>query len=158
MRLTPMGYCRRVVTVFGRNICGAARAAMNRFPACLLTAASLILACVAAAQPAPEAAAPKIFAKTCASCHGTRLQGGQGPSLLGSTYIHGTDDETVAGGIRQGYPDKGMPPWGGTLSANDIQVLVQFIKQRRIENSPEHLTALDKAQIRSIPSGITKTE
>jgi aldose sugar dehydrogenase len=111
----------------------------------------------ARAAEAASGPAAQIYAKTCASCHGTRLQGGQGPSLLAGTYLHGTSDDAVARAIRDGYPEQGMPAWRSALAEPEIATLVQFIHEQRAENSPEHLASLDAAQKRQIPR-IIKSE
>jgi mono/diheme cytochrome c family protein len=49
------------------------------------------------------------FTTLCSSCHGSELQGGQGPALIGANYLHGIDNESVARSIREGFPAKGMP-------------------------------------------------
>lgn len=110
------------------------------------------------ASQAPQRTAAEIYATTCAACHGTRLQGGQAPSLLSSKYIYGTEDEVVAQGIRQGYPAKGMPGWNGLLSEQEIQSLVDHIKTQRTENAPEHLAQLDKEQLQKIVTSEFKSE
>lgn len=124
--------------------------------------AGLAAAAIAsAAQPqAPDAtpAAPPAYARVCAACHGTRLQGGQGPSLLAQNYRHGPDDASVARSIRDGYPSHGMPAWGSILSAAEIKDLVGYIRVQREQNSPAHLKALDQAQIAAIPKSVIKTE
>ena len=66
------------------------------------------------------------FATLCSSCHGSDLQGGQGPALIGPSYLHGLDDVSVAGSIREGFPGKGMPAWSATLSEGQILGLVGF--------------------------------
>jgi aldose sugar dehydrogenase len=118
----------------------------------------MLLAAGAVAQSVPHPTPAKIYAANCASCHGTRLQGGQGASLIAVHYIHGTDDATIERSIKEGYPAKGMPLWSGTISEEDIRALVQFIKHERAENSPEHLAELDRALIRSLPREVIRTD
>jgi glucose/arabinose dehydrogenase len=122
--------------------------------------ASLLASTLLAAQPqpSPQRTASQLFVISCAPCHGTRLQGNQGPSLLSPKLLHGSDDQDLARSIRDGYPAKGMPAWGDSLSGEDVQLLANFIKEQRVENSPEHLAELDAVQIRNIPSGVLKTE
>lgn len=45
------------------------------------------------AQSTEPATAEKIYAADCASCHGTQLQGAQGPPLIAEKYIHGLNDD-----------------------------------------------------------------
>lgn len=95
----------------------------------------------AASGVVPVAAAT--FATFRSSFHGSDLQGGQGPALIGSTYLHGIDDESVARSIREGFPTKGMPAWSANLSEGQILGLVGFLRDQRIAVSPEHLAQLD---------------
>lgn len=98
------------------------------------------------------------YSRLCSSCHGPELTGGQGASLISQIYLHGTSDESVAHSIRAGYLDKGMPGWSGVLSENDIQALVDFIKNHREENSPERLAQLDKEAKQKIVNASVKSE
>lgn len=124
-----------------------------------LTASAAILVPQAKPQnPIAERSAFAIYTNNCAGCHGTRLQGSQGPSLLRPDFLHGSRGEDIAKSIRDGYPERGMPGWAEVLSASDIQALVAYIGEQRIENSPERLAQLDKAQIASIPKGTIQTE
>ena len=58
----------------------------------------------------------EFYAASCANCHGKKLEGGQTPannkvpSLLDDEWMHGGDDESIAKSIRNGYPEKEMPP------------------------------------------------
>ena len=83
------------------------------------------------------------FTTLCSSCHGSELQGGQGPALIGPSYLHGIDDESVARSIREGFPAKGMPAWSASLSEGQILGLVSFLRDRRMAVSPDHLAQLD---------------
>src|ERR1700733_1752036 len=123
-------------------------------PAALNAAARL----AAANEPSTEPSVAEIYAASCAACHGTRLQGGQGPSLLSSRYVHGIEDEQVARSIRDGFPAKGMPPWRSLLSDEQIANLVRHLRDERVQNSPEYLAALDRAQKSAIPTGILRSE
>jgi len=103
-------------------------------------------------QEPPQLAAVDLYGHYCSGCHGPELQGGQGPSLIAGTYIHGTKDESVARSINEGYADKGMPSWSGTLTDEDIRRLVAYIRLNRTENTPEHLAQMDVATKRAILS------
>jgi len=73
--------------------------------------------------------ASRVYADACASCHGPKLQGGQGVSLVDDEWKHGGDDGSIAKSIRDGQPAMGMPPFGGSLSAPDIRALVIYIRE-----------------------------
>ena len=67
--------------------------------------------------------AAAIFSARCSSCHGAEREGGEGPPLLPanltkdpSAYV-----ETITTGSGR------MPTWGGQLSADEINALVEFI-------------------------------
>jgi glucose/arabinose dehydrogenase len=130
---------------------------MNRF-LLILPPIALMSGWVVAAEPDAARNAATIYVTRCAACHGTRLQGSQGPSLVASKYLHGSDDETVARGIRVGYLDKGMPGWGSLITEPEIQGLVAFIKEQRSLNAPEYLATLDSNQKQSIATAVYKSE
>ena len=71
----------------------------------------------------------KVYADACASCHGPKLQGGQGVSLVDDEWKHGGDDASIAKSIREGQPAMGMPPFGGSLIAQDIRAMVIYIRE-----------------------------
>ena len=102
--------------------------------------------------------AAKIYAADCASCHGTQLQGAQGPPLTAEKYSHGMSDDDIAHSIRDGFPEKGMPLWRETLSEDDIRSLVKLIHAKRSENTLQRLREMDEAEIQAIPSGLVATE
>ena len=68
------------------------------------------------------------FQAKCASCHGTQGQGGIGPNLTDGYWIHGGKMTEVLTTIARGVPDKGMPPWGPMMSADEIQALTVFVR------------------------------
>src|SRR6478672_11223316 len=60
----------------------------------------------------PEAIArgSKIWASSCAGCHGPDGQGGRGPNLIRRTGWHPLTDEATFETIRNGVPGADMPP------------------------------------------------
>lgn len=74
-----------------------------------------------------EAAGAATFAAYCAACHGNEGQGLIGPNLTDAYWIHGADPTTVFEVITAGIPEKGMPPWDGSISPDDRARLVAFI-------------------------------
>ncbi|GAB2863739.1 hypothetical protein GCM10027277_35520 [Pseudoduganella ginsengisoli] len=92
---------------------------------CLVPAA----AALAAATPsASVTAGEKLYQTYCASCHGTKLEGGAGPTLLDHAWIHGAPTKSnLVNTISKGVAGKGMPAWGQTLSAAQISHLADFI-------------------------------
>jgi mono/diheme cytochrome c family protein len=78
-------------------------------------------------DPAAVARGAKVFAASCAGCHGATAKGGPGaPDLVRSLLV--LDDEKgllIAPVIREGRPDKGMPKLG--LSEQQIADVVAWL-------------------------------
>ncbi|MBL9188432.1 MAG: PQQ-dependent sugar dehydrogenase [Opitutaceae bacterium] len=71
------------------------------------------------------------YAQLCASCHGKNLEGGQAPSMLDDVWTAGGDDESLFKSIRNGFPEKGMPPWGAMVPEKEIRAMVIYIHEQR---------------------------
>ena len=59
----------------------------------------------------------------CFSCHRADLGGMVGPNLADEYWLHGCSAQEVAASIRNGYPMKGMMPFGTGKTLTDEQVL-----------------------------------
>jgi glucose/arabinose dehydrogenase len=80
------------------------------------------------ANAANMAASAKLYQTYCASCHGVELQGGEGPSLVDKTWLHGEPTKSnLVKIISKGVPAKGMPAWEGSLKADQIAALADYI-------------------------------
>ena len=76
--------------------------------------------------PAAIAAGEAVYKANCVACHGAELQGGIGPNLVDSSWIHGSKPEEIVATITNGVAAKGMPTWGPILGNEKIgQVLVK---------------------------------
>lgn len=73
----------------------------------------------------------KIYENYCATCHGEKLDGGLGGSLVDDTWIHGSSDEAIARSIREGNLANGMPGWANVMSEEEIRAMVIFIREQR---------------------------
>jgi aldose sugar dehydrogenase len=110
---------------------------MSRTSAGLALAAGLIVAAGAAtAQLLAQAAQPPrgivaTFNNVCANCHGQNGSGGSAPSLLDDEWTHGGSDAELAASIENGWPGTPMPPFGATLSDQDIRAMVIYIRELR---------------------------
>ena len=74
------------------------------------------------------AAGKEIFQTKCFACHGDKAQGIIGPNLTDDYWIHG--DGTVSAIrdiVTKGVPDKGMPPWGGQLTSDQIIDVAAYV-------------------------------
>ena len=77
----------------------------------------------------PEAiqAGGGIFGTYCSACHGQNLEGFIGPSFLDDEWIHGSTPEDVIRTITEGVLEKGMTPWAGILTAEQISQAAAFV-------------------------------
>jgi cytochrome c55X len=71
----------------------------------------------------------------CGSCHGMRLTGGLGPSLLADD-MRNKPDSYLRQVIGKGIADTAMPPWEPILSAEEIEFLITILKHPRTEERP----------------------
>jgi len=92
----------------------------------------------------PEAidAGAKLFATSCAACHGPDGSGGRGPNLVRRPLWHPLSDEDIFRTIRNGVPGADMPPT--KLSDAETWNLVAFIhsligpaSENKVPGNPE---------------------
>lgn len=88
-------------------------------------------------DPAQQAAGHAKFESTCASCHGGKGEGGIGPNLTDSYWLHGNGGmQALVGIISDGVPEKGMPPWKTLLKGEEILAVAAYVKSLRGSNPP----------------------
>lgn len=104
--------------------------ARERWPQAALPAA------IATGEEAVEAG-KVLYQTNCAGCHGAELQGGIGPSLVDSVWIHGGTPEDVVRTITVGVPEKGMLTWGPILGPEKIGQVAAYVMHRN-EEALEH--------------------
>ena len=81
-----------------------------------------------AAEAAPASTAQQLFQNNCAVCHGANLEGGIGPTLLQHRWLHGEPTRAnLQRVIKNGVPDKGMPPWSAALNPAEIERLADYV-------------------------------
>lgn len=68
------------------------------------------------------------FTTYCAACHGAEGQGTIGPNLTDDHWIHGGSLTEIYEVIANGVGAKGMPPWQGTLSAEEMAQVTAYIR------------------------------
>jgi cytochrome c oxidase cbb3-type subunit 3 len=61
-------------------------------------------------KPEAIAAGAKLYAQSCAGCHGPDGSGGRGPNLVRRSLWHPLSDENIFNTIRNGVPGADMPP------------------------------------------------
>src|SRR4051812_15574 len=77
-------------------------------------------------NPKAIAAGAKLWATSCAGCHGPDGSGGRGPNLVKRSLWHPLTDEGIHRTIREGLPGTDMPPT--SLSDDETWNLVAFVK------------------------------
>src|SRR5437868_6220082 len=77
-------------------------------------------------NPKAIAAGAKLWATSCAGCHGPDGGGGRGPNLVNRTLWHPLSDEAMHQTILEGVPGTDMP--ATKLSDEDAWNLVAFVK------------------------------
>jgi glucose/arabinose dehydrogenase len=92
------------------------------------------LLCLSALAPlaahAAVQAGEKLYQAHCAACHGVKLEGAAGPSLVDQVWLHGAPTKAnLITVISKGVADKGMPAWSPTLSAAQIAQLADYVAQ-----------------------------
>jgi len=70
----------------------------------------------------------KLYMELCESCHGAALTGAQAPSMADDNWEYGGTDADILKVIDEGIEDVGMPGFAETLSAQDKQDLVSYIR------------------------------
>jgi len=68
-----------------------------------------------------------IFAQNCAACHGQEGQGTVGPNLTDEYWLHGGDVNDIFKTVKFGVPAKGMVPWQGKLTKDQILEVSSYI-------------------------------
>ncbi|WKN31588.1 cbb3-type cytochrome c oxidase N-terminal domain-containing protein [Porifericola rhodea] len=77
-----------------------------------------------------------LFVQKCAPCHGQAGEGGVGPNLADSYWIHGGSVNDIFKTIKYGVPAKGMIPWNSQLSPSEMQDISSFIITLEGSNPP----------------------
>lgn len=79
----------------------------------------------------------KQFVTHCAACHGQKGEGLVGPNLTDKYWIHSKGQpEAILTAIREGFPTKGMPPWGALVPEEAHIPLAVYVTTLRGTNPP----------------------
>ena len=70
-----------------------------------------------------------IYANLCAQCHGFSGEGGSGPALNTTEFQQSSTDLLIFNSIQFGMDSTPMIAWGKILTADQIQQLVQYIRE-----------------------------
>jgi cytochrome c oxidase cbb3-type subunit 3 len=78
----------------------------------------------------------KVFASTCAACHGQNAEGLVGPNLTDKFWIHGNAGKDILKAVGEGFPEKGMPAWGPVIGDTKARNVTAFVLSLRGKNLP----------------------
>lgn len=68
-----------------------------------------------------------VYTTNCVACHGANGEGGVGPNLTDTYWLHGGDITQVFKTIKNGVPEKGMIAWSAQLKPADIYKVASYI-------------------------------
>src|SRR5437868_15189882 len=75
----------------------------------------------------------KEFVQSCGFCHGADATGARGPDLMRSPLVaHDVKGDQIGPVIRQGRPDKGMPPLAN-MTDEQVADIAAFLHERAKE-------------------------
>jgi cytochrome c oxidase cbb3-type subunit III len=78
--------------------------------------------------PVDLEAGKAVFENTCFACHGKHGEGGVGPNLTDSYWLHGGDIHAIFRTIKYGWPEKGMKSWKDDYSPSQIAQIASYVK------------------------------
>lgn len=93
-----------------------------------LTALAVSAAPAAEPDPARQKDLIHLVRQDCGACHGMRLSGGLGPSLL-PERLAGWPDTSLISTVLDGRPGTAMPGWKSFLNEADAAWIVARLKQ-----------------------------
>lgn len=74
----------------------------------------------------------KLFADSCASCHGKGATGGSAPVLDAQEFLKTTTDQQIENLVAGGVPGTDMPAWGldfgGTLTDEQVRQIATYLR------------------------------
>jgi len=68
------------------------------------------------------------YVQVCAACHGAKGEGMIGPNLTDKYWLHSKGDgEGILIAIKEGFPEKGMPPWKDVVEKSKHSPLAAYV-------------------------------
>jgi cytochrome c oxidase cbb3-type subunit 3 len=92
---------------------------------------------LATIDPAALSSGQQTFKTICAQCHAPLGGGGVGPNLTDDYWLHGATISDLVKSVKYGYPAKGMVPWLGQLSEEEIINVASYALTLRGSNPPD---------------------
>ena len=92
-----------------------------------------------------------LYTERCAGCHGVDQGGGRAPSLFDDTWVHGSDDESIAKTISTGVPNTEMVAFKEQLTDAQIWQLVAYLKTQaaNLKEKPVYVPDPDGQVVKS---------
>lgn len=69
----------------------------------------------------------ELYNQLCIACHGAQGEGGIGPNLTDSYWIHGGGIKEVFSTIKYGVPEKGMISWQSQLRPQEMSQVASYV-------------------------------
>lgn len=82
------------------------------------------------------ASGKKVWDTQCFTCHQIDGGGSIGPNMTDDYWIHGGDMESIVNVIKKGVIAKGMVPWEGILTPDQIMEVSSYIKVKIVGSTP----------------------
>lgn len=98
-----------------------------------------------------------IFMDNCMACHGRSGEGGVGPNLTDSYWLHNGGIKDIFRTIKYGWPEKGMKSWQQDLGAKQIHEIASYIKSLNGTNPPNAKEKQGELYIENTSSDSTQT-
>ncbi len=118
----------------------------------LLALAGFVFPGFVSAQAVRTGTVAQRYQELCATCHGKNLEGASAPTMLKDVWLHGGDDESIAKSIRNGFPEKSMPPWGAAIPEKEIRAMVVYIHEMRAKYLRENTSFPKPAESLTVKS------
>lgn len=87
-----------------------------------------------------------IYLQNCAACHGQAGEGTVGPNLTDEYWLHGGDVNDIFKTVKFGVPSKGMVPWQGKLTKDQMLEVSSYILSLQGTNPPNGKEAQGEKQ------------
>ena len=84
-----------------------------------------------------------VYAQFCASCHGPKLEGAAGPSLVDDVWTNGSDDKSIATIIRDGKTGTPMIAFKDMVNDEQIRQLVYYLRDQYGQQKGKPETKVD---------------
>jgi cytochrome c oxidase cbb3-type subunit III len=77
-----------------------------------------------------------LYLQNCAACHGQAGEGTVGPNLTDEYWIHGGNVNDIYRTVKFGVPSKGMVPWQGKMTKDQMLEVSSYIVSLKGSNPP----------------------